>query len=128
MANQSQSFEAQMNAALKEFNQDVVEALNKTSEEISKEAVRKLKDGSPAKSGKYKTSWSRKVERPRVGSINITVYNKKYGWRTHLLEHGHLTRNKKGTYGRTPAEVHIAPVEEWVVDEVPKRIEKEIQK
>ena len=125
---QSQSFKAQMDAILKEFDRDVIDAMNDSIDKVSKEAVRRLKDSSPAKSGAYARSWSKKTERPRVGNKLVTIYNKRYGWRTHLLEHGHVTRNKKGTYGRTPAEPHIAPVEEWVVDETPKEFEEELNK
>lgn len=124
----AKDFEAQMKEALKEFDRDVIDAMNDSIDKVSKEAVRRLKDSSPAKSGAYARSWGKQVERPRVGNKLVTIYNKRYGWRTHLLEHGHVTRNKKGTYGRTPAEPHIAPVEEWVVDETPKEFEKELNK
>ena len=121
---------SQMKAVLKEFDSEVIDAMNDSIDKISKEAIRRLKDTSPKKpgSGKYAKSWGKETEQPRIGNKVVTIYNKRYGWRTHLLEHGHVTRNKKGTYDRTPPHPHIGKVEEWVVDETPKEFEKELNK
>lgn len=116
-----------MKAILKEFNSDVQEAAKKTVETVSKQAVRTLKDTSPKRKGKYARGWARKTEKGRLATT-VTVYNRSSGQLTHLLEHGHVVRNKKGTYGRAPAIPHIAPVEEWVVEETPKRFEEELNK
>lgn len=122
------SLEVQVKAALEDYSNDVVAAANKAVEAVSKEAVRRLKDTSPKRTGKYARGWSRKVTRNDVNLREFTIYNASEGWKTHLLEHGHVTRNKYGYFGRTPAHVHIAPVEEWVVDETPKRFEEELNK
>lgn len=119
---------SQMKAVLKEFSSEVVDAMDESVDKVAKEAVRKLKGGSPKDSGAYARSWSRRSEKPRIGSKAVTIYNKRYGWRTHLLENGHIARNKKGYQGRVPAEVHIAPVEEWAIEELPKEFEKELNK
>ncbi|PFF14561.1 hypothetical protein CN332_32090, partial [Bacillus thuringiensis] len=42
---------------------------------------------------------------------------------THLLENGHA----KVGGGRVPAQVHILPVEQYVIDELPRRIERAVQ-
>lgn len=123
----AKDFETQMKDVLKEFDKDVIDAMNDSIDKISKEAVQRLKDTSPG-SGKYAASWSKQTERPRIGNKVVTIYNKRYGWRTHLLEYGHVTRNKKGTYDRTPPHQHIGKVEEWVVDETPKEFEKELNR
>ena len=135
MANQSRSFDVQMKAVLDEFSNEVVEALESSATSVSKEVVKKLKETSPKRPGhgEYARSWTTEKTGKRsrglfLSGIGITVYNRDHYRLTHLLEFGHVTRNKKGTYGRTPAHPHIGAVEEWAVEELPKRFEKEIQK
>ena len=43
--------------------------------------------------------------------MDVIVHNKTDYQLTHLLENGHVIRNKKGTYGRAPAHPHIKPIE-----------------
>ena len=77
-----------------------------------------MKNTSPVKSGSYAKGWGVK----RLGDMDIVVHNRTDYQLTHLLENGHVIRNKKGTYGRTHGIKHIQPVEEWAVDELPRRI------
>jgi hypothetical protein len=58
--------------------------------------------------------------------MDTVVYNRTMPGLTHLLENGHVIRNKKGDYGRTSGKKHIKPVEEWAVDELPRRIMEDI--
>lgn len=85
---------------------------------VAKETAQKLKNSSPKMSGDYAKGWT--VSK-KAGS-DVIVHNKTDYQLTHLLENGHVIRNKKGEYGRAPAHVHIAPVEEWAADELPRRI------
>jgi len=59
--------------------------------------------------------------------MTAVVHNTKHYQLTHLLENGHVVRNKKGTYGRAPAIKHIAPVEEWANNELPNEIERSLR-
>ena len=46
------------------------------------------------------------------GKTTMVVYSEKHYRLTHLLENGHVIRNKYGTYGRASAIKHIAPAAE----------------
>ena len=114
----TKSVEAQMKELLDTFDHHVQEVVEDAAKESAKECVQKLKATSPKRpgGGEYARSWtSKKLAKGWV------VYNKEYQL-THLLENGHVIRNAKGTYGRAPAHKHIKPVEEWAIDELPRRI------
>ena len=59
--------------------------------------------------------------------VNIVVHNKTDYQLTHLLENGHVIRNKKGDWGRTRPIKHIAPVEQWANSELPEEIERALK-
>lgn len=111
-----------MKELLDSVNKDVKEATKRNIDAVSKEAVQKLKNTSPRKTGSYAKGWGTK----RQGEMDVIVYNRTDAPLTHLLENGHVIRNKKGTYGRTSGIKHIAPVEEWASDELPRRITEDI--
>lgn len=97
---------------------NVVEGkLENEIDEVSDVAVGKLKQDSPKKTGGYRKGWRKKKE-----GKGVVLHNTK-GQLTHLLENGHA----KADSGRVPKKVHIRPVEEYVIDELPKRIERSIQ-
>ena len=80
---------------------------------VSREAVQRLRNTSPKKTGSYARGWSLKRVKSRgSGVTDIIVHNRTDYQLTHLLENGHVIRNKKGTYGRTHPIKHIAPAEE----------------
>lgn len=126
MANTS-SVTVQMNKILDSYSREVQEATNKAIDQVAKEAASKLRDTSPRKTGDYAKGWKVKKKRGRGGLQTVTVHNKTNYQLTHLLENGHVVRNKKGTYGRTRPIKHIAPVEEWAVDELPREIEERLK-
>lgn len=107
---------------LSEYQDEVADAVNEISKEIAKEAVKKLKIESPKLSGKYKKNWAVKEQEYYGGISNFVIHNKKEYRKTHVLEYGHM--NRDGT--RTEAEPHIGAVEEWVIDEMEKRVVKEL--
>lgn len=124
MANASVS--SQVRDILDDYEKKVKDTTNSAINSVSKEAVSKLKNTSPKKSGKYARGWTVKQERGSGGINTVTVHNKVYQL-THLLENGHVIRNKKGEYGRTNGIKHIAPVEEWANSELPAEIERELE-
>lgn len=121
MAN-TESVSAQMTELLDEVNKDIEKSAKTNIQMVAKESVQKLKNTSPEKSGSYAKGWGTK----KNGEMDVIVHNRTDYQLTHLLENGHVIRNKKGTYGRTNGTKHIAPVEEWAVDELPRRIIEDI--
>lgn len=106
---------------------DLVRATNAAEQKVAKEAANKLKNSSPKKTGKYAKSWRVRTDRGSGGIDTVTVHNKDHYQLTHLLENGHVVKNKKGTYGRTSPQKHIGPVNDWACDELPREIERELE-
>ncbi|MDJ1474380.1 HK97 gp10 family phage protein [Bacillus sp. LS15-K4] len=102
---------------LQRYANVVEDKLENEIDEISDIAVGKLKQNSPKKTGGYRKGWRKKKE-----SKGVVLHNTK-GQLTHLLEKGHVTAGG----GRVPKKVHILPVEEYVIDELPRRVERAIQ-
>lgn len=121
------SITVQMNKILDSYSREVQEATNKAIDSVAKESASKLRNTSPRKTGDYAKGWKVKKERGRDGLQTVTVHNKTNYQLTHLLENGHVVRNKKGTFGRTRPIKHIAPVEEWAVNELPREIEERLK-
>ena len=117
------SVAVQMSKLMDQIDKEVQDSAKDGIRDVSKEAVQKLKSTSPKKTGDYASGWATKKE----GDLTIIVYNKKAPSLTHLLENGHVVRNKKGVYGRTRAIKHIKPVEEWASSELPIRIRRGIK-
>lgn len=103
---------------------DVLNALDETVNEVSKEAVKRLKHDSPKRrrnGGGYAKGWKREKEKGRL-KVGYTIYNEKPGL-PHLLEHGHVKRSG----GRTDPIVHIEPVEQWAIKEATERFIKKVE-
>ena len=113
---------------LEEYQESVIETVQRVTSEVAKEGLSKVKAASPVsgkspKSSAYKSGWTKKVVTNRMGASAI-IYNGKYPGLVHLLEKGHALRNG----GRSTAFPHVAPVEEWMNSELQKRIKEAIQK
>lgn len=112
---------------LDDYEESIIDTVQSVTEDLAKEGLRKVKSASPV-SGKspkrsaYKSGWTKKVVTNRMGA-SATIYNGKYPGLVHLLEKGHALRNG----GRTAAKPHVAPVQEWMNDELIKRIKEAIQ-
>lgn len=117
------SVEIQMKKLLDQVDKEVQEAMDESMKQVAKESVSKLKSSSPRKTGKYARGWTTK----QIDKNGIVVHNSKHYQLTHLLENGHVIRNKYGTYGRTSGIKHIQPVEQWASDELPLRIMEKIE-
>lgn len=120
----------EVNKILQEYADDVDQVVLKAEEDVAKEAVKKLKSTSPKARYNgghrhYADDW--KIDnRNKKMYAHIIIHNKQYQL-THLLEKGHdIVRGGK-VVGHASAQPHIKAVEEWVKDEVEKRIRRDLR-
>ena len=111
------SVSAQMRDILTTYNREVAEAVDEAAQEASESCKNQLKNTSPKRAGhgEYARSWAIKKEHTGAGVADYIVHNKKHYQLTHLLENGHVIRNKKGTYGRTKPRHHIGPAADTAI-------------
>jgi hypothetical protein len=100
------------------YTAEIKEAVEDAKEEISKEAIARLRQTSPKDSHDYSKGWTRK----KVGN-DVVIYNKNKGQLTHVLEHGHV----KVGGGRVSPKVHIRPAEEQANRDFVNKVEKAIK-
>jgi Bacteriophage HK97-gp10, putative tail-component len=109
----------EITSQLRKYSNALSEDVNQITDDLTKEAVVKIKDNirkaKLVKTGNYLRGWTRK----KVPG-GFVIHNRTDYQLTHLLEYGHAMENG----GRTTAIPHIRTVEEWVVDEYEKRIDK----
>lgn len=102
---------------LTEYETEVARGTKECVQKVAKAGVKALNDTSPRRTGDYAKGWTAKIEEGRL-KATATIYNADRPGLPHLLENGHVTRNGTGrTFNRTPAHVHIKPVEDKIVQE-----------
>lgn len=120
---------------LEQYGQDVYEVLDDCVQEVSDEAVKKLRSVSTFATGghtEYSSSWvNDKMPSGRLKTKRV-VHNEEHYRLTHLLEKGHVVKNGRSrvtgeTYGEAGAYPHIAPVNDWANQELPKIVERKIK-
>ena len=121
-------FSAEIAGILEEYADDVQSNLEEITKEVGKKGAKAVQAQAKATVGgkMYASGWTSQVEATRIGTT-ATIYNKARPGLAHLLEHGHVSRNGTGrTFGRVPGHEHIAPVEQELVDEFQKELEKRL--
>lgn len=108
-------------STLNEYQDNIVENVDKIVEKTGKELRDELKQTSPKKTGKYAKGWRVTKVSDKRGNKTVVVNNKVYQL-THLLENGHANRNG----GRTQAFPHIAPAEQKYIEKFIKEIEEAV--
>lgn len=125
-------FDKAIKDVLSQYGDQVNEVMGESIDSVSKQAVEKLQsvqtfapNGNPT--GAYSASW--KAEEVKTGRLSQkrVIHNQEHYRLTHLLEKGHVLKNGTGrTFGRVPAYPHIADVNEYVAQELPKEIERRL--
>lgn len=115
--------------ALEGYIGNCTEVVKDAVEDVSKEALKKLKKESPRSKGPHKGTYAKGWAIQSSKNDKFVTTNYLYGKKpstyavAHLLEFGHAKRNG----GRVKAIPHIEPVNEWVEKELPKAIKKQIE-
>ena len=104
---------------LNEYSKDIQDQIAEEAERVGKEGAKELRHTSPTRSGRYKKSWTTKVDKG-FSEIVVTIYNKNAYQLTHLLEHAHLLRNGQKSTPKT----HIYPVEQKAIKEFEFNVEQ----
>lgn len=107
-------------SALEEYKKVTGEVVKTAVNSVAKETKAMAQAGSPVKSGGYQKGWAVKKTSEKTGQASITVYNRTKPGLTHLLEKGHAKRGG----GRVAGKPHIAPAEEYAVNELEAAIKR----
>lgn len=92
---------------LSEYSDEISEITKQSVKTAASVCIDEIRRKSPVKTGAYKRGWRSKIAYESPTDIRIVVYNKTSYALTHLLEHGHATKNG----GRVAGIPHIAPAE-----------------
>lgn len=113
---------ATVDKILDKYGDDVQENMSSIVKEMSKKGAKEIKSQARfGGTGKYASGWTSQVETGRMSSQG-TIYNGSVPGLPHLLEHGHANRGG----GRTPGQIHIAPVEEALVKEFESKVKSKL--
>ena len=119
-------FYKELSDFLGEYSDKATEVLQEEAEKCGKKAVKELKSTSPKRTGKYARGWKSQTEKTPSGA-KVTIYNGKKPQISHLLEHGHATRNGTGrSYPDTPAHPHIKKVDDAIEKEFVENVERRL--
>lgn len=120
------NLESALKEVLAEYGDEVYNVLGIAVDQVSEEAVKKLQaGGSYGGTGAYNRDWTATDDPVGRFSKKKIVHNADHYRLAHLLEKGHVSRNGTGrTFGNVKAYPHIKPVEEWAIQELPRKVEE----
>lgn len=104
---------------LKQYTSEVRENIQVAQVDVAKDTKKALEIKSPERRPRYKEGWRIKKKKN-----SLVVHNKTDYQLTHLLEHGHVTRDGST---RTQEKPHIRPAEEAAIKEYLDRIKDAVK-
>lgn len=117
------NFRQELNKILNNYVRLLGEDVDEIGEKVAKDGVKRLKMTSPKRKGKGGGDYAKGWRAKKVGNT-WTVHNATDYQLTHLLEKGHALRQG----GRSPAIVHIKPVEQDMINDYVSKVEKAVTK
>lgn len=109
-------------SVLESYADEVVKAIDQTTDKAAKELRSAIAKDAPVKTGKQKRSW--KITKKRVGFENMAIVHSTDYRKVHLLENGHLTRDG---VTRTKPLNYVGKNADKVLSEFPDRIAEAIR-
>lgn len=104
-------------SVLESYADEVVKAIDQTTDKAAKELRSAIAKDAPVKTGKQKRSW--KITKKRVGFENMAIVHSTDYRKVHLLENGHLTRDG---VTRTKPLNYVGKNADKVLSEFPDRV------
>lgn len=126
MPNKDANISKDLESILMDYIDEVGEISDGVLKDASDETAKDLRNTSPQRTGKYASGWTVKVSNGAEGTKVYTVHNATSYRLTHLLENGHVIRNKKGEYGRAPAHPHIKAAEQRAITRLIAELENKL--
>lgn len=116
-------FSSEINSILAEYGDHASKCLVEVIPYVAKNATKQLKATNvyKRKTGRYNKGWTASTDVSRT-EVKSVVHNRTDYQLSHLLEFGHAKANG----GRTKAFPHIAQVNDWVQEELVKRIKERV--
>lgn len=108
--------------AVQEYTQDVTEAIDKTVDDTAKKVLKEVKQLAPRDTGEYVKGFTITKEEDDTGRRRI-IWNKKHGWKAHLLEFGRNTKTGKRVTGKA----HFRPAYDKYAADLPEQIKSIIK-
>lgn len=121
--------QAEIIARLEDYSDAVSDEIKEAVKKTAKECKAEIKAKSPRNTGDYAKGWRTRTMFENANEIRVNVYNAKKPQLTHLLEYGHIVRNRPGgrVLGTAGAHSHIRPAELKAQKELVKKIEKAVK-
>lgn len=116
------NLESTIKSILSNYADEVIPDVKESVDEVTEEAKNVVKKHAPKKKGKYRRSIKVKNTYESVTEKRNTIYSKDNAGLTHLLEEGHALVSG----GRTNAFPHWKYGDEYIKEELPKRIKKKL--
>lgn len=119
----SSRFAAHVGGLLKDYEQDIGMACYEVINEVTSNAVAKLKTAGSFKGRKFRKAWTRTVKQHTSGYVEAYVHLKKPYYRIgHLLEHGHAIVTGGRKVGDATAFRFIKPVANEAEEEYTRKM------